>query len=299
MTPLTVAIAGLGLLGTSLGMALRDCGCRRIGWTRNRTNLCRAVEENVIDDFSDTLETAAAQSDITILCLPVTEIIKWIPKLGGVIRPEAILTDVGSAKGLIMAHAETEFKSAGFFIGSHPMAGTEYSGYDAAVESLYRHAPVFITPAAGVPRHAVETLCHFWRGIGADPTPVSSALHDRIVAHTSHLSHLLAATLVRTALDFPENEHPLWYDGCAGGFRDTTRIASSSAAMWRTIIEQNREEVLKAMDHFIEKWSQMRHQIENHDFDAFEQLFAEGHNRRAEWLAYRIEKNNVSAFKSE
>lgn len=284
----SVAIIGLGLLGTSLGIALRNSGWHRSGWTRNSDNLRRAIQDNVIDTAADSTEAAAANAQITVLCMPVTDIICRIAELANVIRPNCILTDVGSAKGLIMSEAETAFQNAaGMFIGSHPMAGTEYSGYDAGIADLYVRAPVFITPGSRATPEGIEMLCDFWRTVRANPEVIDPKRHDVIVAHTSHISHIMASTLARTVLDCPENEKQCWYDGCAGGFRDTTRIASSSPHMWRTIIEQNRTEVLHAMRRFEEKWIEMRTMIETCDFDAFEEAFADGRDKRDAWLEYR------------
>lgn len=285
----TVGIIGLGLLGTSLGIALRGRDdIRRIGWTRNTENLRRAVEDDVIDTPAETVEALVRESDIAILCVPVTEIVRLLPILAPLGRKGTILTDVGSAKGLIMRAAEETFKNVGgTFIGSHPMAGTEYSGYDAGISDLYVNAPVFVTPTQRATDEEVAKLCGFWRSIGAQTTIIDPAFHDRIVAHTSHISHLIATTLARTVLDCPEDEKFFWYDGSAGGFRDTTRIASSSPSMWRTIIEQNRTEVLHAMSHFEEKWHELKSMIESGNFDAFETAFAEGRDKRDAWLEYR------------
>lgn len=286
----TIAILGLGLLGTSLGKALDLPQYHRIVWTRNTQNCYRALEDNIADEIADSPEAAAQKADITVMCVPVTEIVRLIPILKDQIKENAILTDVGSAKGLIMKTAgPLRGCSKGFFIGSHPMAGTEYSGYDSCVDGLYQGAPVFVTPMPNPNEEITRRICDFWKSIGANPIVIDPAFHDKIVAHTSHISHIIAMTLTRTVLDCPENEKQYWYQGCAGGFRDTTRIASSVASMWRTIIEQNQAEVLDAMNNFESKWNEVKHDIETGNFDAFEQKFSEGRNAREEWLKNRYQ----------
>ncbi len=288
--PQKIAIIGLGLLGTSLCKALSNSKVHRIVWTRNSENCQRALADGLAEEVANSPEEATRKADITIMCVPVTEIVRLIPILKDELKENAILTDVGSAKGLIMKTAAPYAgMSKGFFIGSHPMAGTEYSGYDACVDGLYDKAPVFITPMPNGKPEVTERISEFWRSIGANPIVIDPSFHDKIVAHTSHISHIIAMTLARTVLDCPENEKSFWFQGCAGGFRDTTRIASSVPSMWRTIIEQNQVEVLDAMNRFEAKWQEVRHDIETGNFDAFETKFAEGRDKRDEWLEHRYE----------
>ncbi|MBO5959115.1 MAG: prephenate dehydrogenase/arogenate dehydrogenase family protein, partial [Lentisphaeria bacterium] len=152
-----VAIIGMGLLGTSLGMALREKGFHRLCWTRRSSVRAWCLEHDAADETADDIETILAKADLTVFALPIPQIIAFLEKYTAVWRKDAVVTDMGSIKGRIMEAAERSVIPAGVqFIGSHPMAGTEKSGCENAFPTLYRNADVFITPGSNATEQTVE-----------------------------------------------------------------------------------------------------------------------------------------------
>lgn len=286
-----VAIIGLGLLGASLAFALQNRGYFRLGWTRNLANLKQALADDAIDAYAQDVQEVVKDADLVVLCLPIDEIINYAKRLIPVMKKGAILTDVGSVKGVICKTIQPLAQAHDiFFIGSHPMTGTEHSGYHAAMKTLYVEAPVFVTPDDATPADKLDELIQFWTSCECHVIQLSCEKHDKIVAHTSHISHLLASILTLTVLERVGGAEQHLYDvGCAGGFRDTTRIASSDAAMWRLIIERNAPEVIDAMLHFKETYDDVMQMIQTGDFDAFESSFARGKLLRDKWLKQRYD----------
>ena len=288
---MTVSIIGLGLLGASLGMALRGKGVKRIGWARREEIRRAALSCDVVDQVFDSAEEAAKNSDIAILAMPIPQIIEYIDKLGKVMTPGAVITDLGSIKHKMMTVATDVLPENVFYVGSHPMAGTEKSGFYAAFPTLYDNADVFVTPSENAPKEAVDKVFNLWKLIGSHPSIIDSAHHDAIVARTSHVLHVLASALATGILDArdPDTELEL-VRGCATGFRDTCRIASSNPQMWREIVENNRDAVLEALEEFDKVYNRFKQQIQSGDFDSFESSFAHGKLLRDRWMEYK--KNN-------
>lgn len=283
-----VAIIGLGLLGASLGMALRKTKWQRTGWTRKIVTRNWAVENDVIDETSDDVDDVLAKADLTILCLPIPEIKNFVEKHAAAWRPGSVVTDIGSVKQSIVECAENVLQPRRVhFVGSHPMAGTEKTGSGAAFPTLYKNAESFVTRTEKTDPDALKTVIGFWREIGVKPVELGVEEHDTLVASTSHLSHLLALALTQTALDCPPEQQQQRYSGCATGFRDTSRIASSSPRMWREIIENNQGAVLDTIKEFEKNWKHLREIIENGKFDDFEKEFAHGKELRDQWLKYK------------
>lgn len=283
-----VAIIGLGLLGGSLGMALRNSGWHRTGWARSADTRSWAIANDVIDETADDVDEILAKADLTILCLPIPVIKTFIEEHANKWRPNSIVTDVGSVKQSIVECAETFLQPREVhFVGSHPMAGTEKSGPEAAFPTLYKNAESFITRTQNTNPTAFNTVIDFWRKLGVKPVEVGIEEHNTLVASTSHLLHLLALALTQTALDCPPEQQQQRYSGCATGFRDTSRIASSSPRMWREIIENNQPAVLVTIKEFEKRWKHLRELIENGQFDEFEKEFAHGKEMRDQWLKYK------------
>ena len=286
-----VAIIGLGLLGASLGMALRGGTFRRTGWTRRESIRRWAVDCDVLDECEDSLEEVLGKADLTILALPLPEIERYLKEYAHCFRPGSVVSDIGSCKSGIMKAAEALKPFGVHFVGGHPMAGTEKSGPESAFPTLYRNADVFVCPGEESPEEAVELVEQLWRSVGTKTSRISAARHDDLVAHTSHVLHILASALALSILDAPDETLRLErFRGCATGFRDTSRIASSSPLMWREIIENNREAVLVAMRDFDRRYEAYRRMIETGDFDSFEREFAHGKLLRDSWLEYKSRK---------
>ena len=283
-----IAIIGLGLLGGSLGMALRNGTWHRSGWARKAETRNWAIANDVIEETSDDVDEILKKADLTVLCLPIPAIKTFIKKHAAAWRSGSIVTDVGSVKQSIVEHAEPLLQPRGVhFVGSHPMAGTEKSGHEAAFPTLYKNAESFVTRTKNTDPDAFNTIIEFWRGIGVKPVELEVEEHDKLVASTSHLLHLLALALTQTALDCPPEQQQQRYSGCATGFRDTSRIASSSPRMWREIIENNQASVLITIKEFEKRWKHLREIIESGSFDEFEKEFAHGKELRDQWVKYK------------
>ena len=279
-----VSVLGLGLLGASLCMELEG-KYRRAGWSRNPENRRKAVERGIVDFSVETPEEAFAAGDIVILCLPVPVISEYIRNYSGFLRPGAVLTDIGSVKGVI-ENAAREVPGLRF-VGSHPMAGTEKNGIDNAFKGLYAGADVFVVPPDGAAESDIRIVEGLWKSIETRTTRLDSRTHDELVAETSHVPHILASAMVLSVLDVPDSEKIARFSGCATGFRDTSRIASSSAVMWREIVEQNVPSVLKALKSLEQHLEEYGTLIRRGDFDGFERKFANGKALRDEWLRWK------------
>ena len=284
-----LAIVGLGLLGASLGMALRGAPCRRVGWTRRAEVRRWALEHDVIDETGDRLEELLSTCELTILALPIPQILEFLTRYREVWRPGSVVSDIGSVKGVIQEAAERELTPRGvYFVGGHPMAGTEKSGPEWAFPELYDRAEVFLVPAAGVPPEAVARIADVWRNIGAKVIEIDARRHDALLAHTSHLLHVVASALTLGILEAPDEEtRQLRFSGCATGFKDSARIAASNPVMWREIVEYNREAVLAAMAEFERRLGHYRRLIEERRFDEFEDEFRRGKELRDQWTLYK------------
>jgi prephenate dehydrogenase len=195
----------------------------------------------------------------------------------------AIVTDVGSVKGSVVRDLEDLVaKLGGEFIGSHPMAGAERTGVAAARGDLFNNAVCIVTPTAKSNKTSVEKVEELWRSVGARPLRMSPELHDELVSRSSHLPHVLAATLANAVLDpkQPKQQGAL----CANGFRDTTRIASGSPEMWRDIALANRENLVSALDCFVEDLQEFRRILKSKDEKGITKFFETAKKRRDEWV---------------
>jgi prephenate dehydrogenase len=246
-----LAILGVGLIGGSLARALR--GARAVeevvGCGRSLANLERAVELGVIDRFSREPGAAVEGADLVFVSVPLGAMRGIFAAIRDSLDPNAILTDGGSVKGSVVADARAVFGQVPpRLVPGHPIAGTERSGVDASFPELYRNRRVILTPLPETEPEAVERVDRMWRICGAQVSRMSVAHHDEILAATSHLPHMLAFGLVDSLARMDETEEIFRY--AAGGFRDFTRIASSSPVMWRDICIANREAVSAMLGRF-------------------------------------------------
>ena len=282
-----VAIIGFGLLGASFGLALDGMpGIRRLCCTRNPAAREWALSEHAADFASDDPAEVIPQADITFLALPLPVIVRYLTDYAHLWRPGSIVTDMGSVKGAILNAAERTVVPRGVvFVGGHPMAGTEYSGHVHAFPTMFRGADVFLCPASNASDEHVETVAGFWRAVKTNVIRIGPEEHDGLVAHTSHVQHIVASALALTILGSEDPREKMLRDaGCAGGFRDTSRIASSNPVMWREIIEFNTPAILTALDNFQKKLDVLREEIASGDYDAFQREFARGKELRDAWL---------------
>lgn len=242
-----IAILAPGLLGGSLALALRARGEQTISVWARRQEAVEEVQRQGSAHFASTdLGAVVRRAELVILCTPIGSMAGLARELAGLVTPATLVTDVGSVKASIVA--ELGGILGGRFVGSHPMAGSERAGLEAARADLFAGAVCIVTPDAASEPGAVAAVSAFWEKLGCRVRQLAPAEHDEVVALVSHLPHLLAATLVETAA----GAHPAALDFCGPGFRDTTRVASGPPAMWAEILHANRDAVRKSAEAMIE-----------------------------------------------
>jgi prephenate dehydrogenase len=244
-----LALLGLGLLGGSVAKAARAEGLAReiVAVGRRRESLEPALREGVVDFVTTDVAEGARGSDFCVLATPVATLASLLGEVWGAAPDDAVLTDVGSTKAAITRTAEALARSRPLaFIGAHPMAGSEKSGYRVARPDLFKSALVILTPTASTDPSALERVREFWQALGARVTTLDPVTHDRAVAAISHLPHLVADVLVETVLRMD----PRFLGVAGAGFKDTTRIAASNARVWREIFQENREALGEALGVF-------------------------------------------------
>ncbi|HSE92945.1 MAG TPA: prephenate dehydrogenase/arogenate dehydrogenase family protein [Methylomirabilota bacterium] len=236
-----LAVVGVGLLGGSVAKAARAHGLAReiLGVGRDAGRLRPALADGTLDRATTDLATGVGDADLVVLAAPVRTIETLLPAVWRAAAEDVVVTDVGSTKGAIVAAAQRLAAERPLaFVGSHPMAGSERSGYGVARADLFRGATVIVTPAEPSPPAAVKTVTTFWEGTGAGRVlTLDPDAHDRAVAAISHLPHLVAFALMDGVTRFDAAA----LDVAARGFRDTTRIAASDPAVWEEIFLANRE----------------------------------------------------------
>jgi prephenate dehydrogenase len=244
-----LSVVGLGLLGGSVAKAARAEGLAGevIGVGRRRESLEPALRDRVVDRITTDVAEGVAGSDFCVLAVPVATLTTLLPAVWQALPADAALTDVGSTKSAIVRDAEALGRSAPHhFVGSHPMAGSERSGYGISRADLFKGALVILTPTERSEPQAVKRVSEFWEAVGARVTTMDPETHDRAVAAISHLPHLVADALVDAVLRMD----PHFLDVAARGFKDTTRIAASDARVWREIFQENRPALGQALGAF-------------------------------------------------
>jgi prephenate dehydrogenase len=278
------AILGIGLLGGSLGLALRQ---RKLadevaGFARREETARDARAAGACDSAGTCLEAVLRDADLVVFCTPLSQMAALGESLSGWLAPGALVTDVGSVKQGVVGVLERLVSGAGGqFVGSHPMAGGERSGVGAARPDLFQGAVSIVTPTEQSAPEAVTRVSRLWESVGARALLMTPERHDHIVSRTSHLPHLAAAALARCVLGQgrPAEQGEL----CASGFRDTTRVASGSPTMWRDIALENRAEILAALDEFEQSLEDLRRALELEDGNAVERFLREAKERRDAW----------------
>jgi len=242
----TLTIVGTGLLGASLGLALRQAGYEghRIGVGRRVRTVEQAADLGCIDEATTDLAEAAARSRLLVLATPVGRFSSLLEQLAAVRNENLIITDVGSTKVQVCESAKRLLEAPQRFVGAHPMAGSEQSGPDAARGDLFAGKPCVICAASDADSDAVELVEALWSVVGMQIVHLAAQQHDRAVAAISHLPHVLSATLVQSV------ELLGGWELASTGFRDATRLASSNPAMRADIMISNRQEILCALDNF-------------------------------------------------
>jgi prephenate dehydrogenase len=260
-----LVILAPGLLGASVARGARARGlARRVTlWARRPETRAELRGQPWVDAVAETPALAVSSADLVVLAAPVERIIELHREIAHHLRPQALVTDVGSVKGPICAAAQSLARPGGpLFVGAHPMSGGAQTGWTNASATLFEHRVCFLTPEADAPRDPVERLTAFWNGLGATVVEVAPAKHDEIVAHISHLPQALATSLACTLAAHDGQ----WRHFAGNGLRDTSRIAASDATMWLEIFSQNREPVLRALAAYETEIAALRAAIERHDW---------------------------------
>lgn len=281
----TLAIAGVGLLGGSIGMAARARGLAEkvIGIGRNASRLKAAARLDAIDSYTTDLAEGCKEADLIVLCGPVSVILEQLPVAMASAPEGAVITDVGSTKNGIVKRAATGDRDDVVFVGSHPIAGSEKSGVEHARADLFENAVVVLTPDHHATDESISLLQAFWRGLGMRIVEVLPTRHDQLLAMVSHLPHLVAAALTMHTTMGPPHSYEQLRQLAGPGFRDTTRIAMGSPAMWEDIFMENSEEVLKAMDLFLDALYRARAALLQGDAQALRQVLDDAARTRAEF----------------
>jgi cyclohexadieny/prephenate dehydrogenase len=270
-----IAILGLGLLGGSIGLAVKADlpQARTTGFDLDPSSRKRAAERGLVDEVCETAAEAVRAADLVIFCVPPGAMGAAAREIAEAIPADAVISDVGSCKQAIAA-ALTEALPGYAVIPAHPVAGTENSGPDAGFATLFQHRWCIITPPADADPALVAKLTAFWEALGANVDLMDAAHHDLVLAVTSHLPHLIAYTIVGTASDLEEVTRSEVIKYSAGGFRDFTRIAASDPVMWRDVFLANKEAVLEMLQRFTEDLTVLQRAIRWGDGDALFELFS-------------------------
>lgn len=280
-----VTLVGVGLLGGSLGLALK---ARKLvghveGYVRRAASVTECEQLGVVDHATTDLLAAVRDADLVVFCTPLAQMRPLAEQCATTLKPGALVTDVGSVKGPVVRELEPLFAKAGAqFIGSHPMAGGEKTGPAAARADLFERAVCIVTPGTKTPAKLAKQMEDFWAALGGRPLRLTPDQHDSLVARSSHLPHIVAAELANYVLSpaHPKEQSAL----CAAGFRDTTRIAAGSPEMWRDIALANRKHLARALGVFIEDLQEFQRALEAGDVKAMDEFFETAKHRRDEWV---------------
>jgi len=275
----TVAIVGVGLIGGSIGLALRQRNLARrvLGIGRRVSSLRQATKCGAVTETSTDLERAVADADLIVVCTPVADIVAHVLRVADACPATALITDVGSTKAEIVRQLDRALlkkgESRATFVGSHPLAGSEKTGPQFARADLFEGRAVVVTPTRRTPESALKLTESLWTSLGAIVSQKTPQDHDQAVASISHLPHVIASAL---AANTPTEDLCL----AAGGWLDTTRIAAADAELWRQILSDNRRNVLKSLTKFEKVLAKYRRALENDDQNKLLQLLEAGKQHR-------------------
>jgi cyclohexadieny/prephenate dehydrogenase len=270
-----VAIIGLGLLGGSIGLAVREFlpSVRTTGYDLDPATRARAAERALVDRVCDDPGEAVADAELVIFCVPPAAMGAAARAVAPALPPGALVSDVGSSKQSVAA-ALREALPSHAIIPAHPVAGTEKSGADAGFAALFGNRWCIVTPPDDANPLLLTRLVQFWEALGANVEIMDAAHHDLVLAVTSHLPHLIAYTIVGTASDLEGVTQSEVIKYSAGGFRDFTRIAASDPTMWRDVFLTNKDAVLEMLQRFTEDLTALQRAIRVGDGDQLFEHFA-------------------------
>ncbi len=281
MKQLTIGFLGLGLIGGSIARSIRKNfpSCRIIVYSRRKNeDLLQGIKDGIISDITYAIDAHFSECDIIFLCAPVLQNIQFLEQLKPLINKTCIITDVGSVKGNI--HKEVErLELESQFIGGHPMAGSEKTGFANSSEDLLQNSFYLLTPCKTTAEEKVLFLKKILSGTGAIFATVDAGLHDDITAAISHVPHIVAASLVNMVRE-NDTSNELMKTFAAGGFKDITRIASSSPEMWESICLSNADSIDHFLSLMIDELTKMRSYIANEQGTEINHFFASSREYR-------------------
>ena len=272
-----VFVIGLGLIGGSLAMAVRHAHPEAVivGTDLSEKNIQLSMLLGIIDDSVSSLEAGAREADLILLAVPVNETVKILAQLADMeLKSDVLISDAGSTKDTVVKAAKPLIDKGVAFIGGHPMAGSHKSGAGAAKLHLFEHAFYLLTPGDSIEEEKVEQLKGWLQGTRANFLVVSPAMHDKLTGVISHFPHIVASGLVKQAENYSK-ENKLISRLAAGGFRDITRIASSSPEMWRDILLHNRDVLLELMNDWLNEMEHIKGLVANEDSEEILRFFTD------------------------
>ncbi|MCE5194078.1 MAG: prephenate dehydrogenase [Nitrospiraceae bacterium] len=266
-----ITILGTGLIGASLALAIKKNKLSKhiTGYGRSETNLKKALDKKIIDSYELDINKACAESDLIVFAMPVGCFLDTIKKIAGSLKNGAIVTDVGSVKGNLVAESEKFMFEDAAFVGGHPIAGSEKTGIDTAKAELFSGAKCILTPTARTDKTALSEISELWKALGSDVILMSPDEHDRIFAAVSHLPHVAAYALINTIGE----KNKSYLDFAGAGFKDTTRIAASSPELWRDICIMNKDNILELLELLKKNLDDLSRHIKAKDSGSLEQEF--------------------------
>ncbi len=270
-----VTIVGVGLIGGSLGLAIKKHSLARevVGFTQSHSSLVYALNHGVIDHGFSDMKSAFNNADLVILATPVRTIMKLLPQIARLVRRRSIITDVGSTKASIVDAAERNLSDYAFFVGGHPLAGSEKKGANYANADLFQNSVCILTPTDKTNRMAREKMKYFWTRLGAQVKIFTPQEHDQVLAFISHLPHLTAYALIDSI--------PVESLGYASqGLKDTTRIAASNPQLWTDICLTNHKLIVDSIDQYVKNLSVLRKAILTKNEQAILEHFQRSKSKR-------------------
>ena len=275
-TPIdTVCIIGLGLIGGSLALALKQAGWARriIGAGRHLKTLQQSLKTGLVDQVTDDYTKAVAEADLVVVSVPLGAMAEVFRQIKPALKTTAVVTDAGSAKASVVAAVQQVYGQVpAWFVPGHPIAGSERSGAEAAKADLYQRHRVILTPLPQTDPQAIHVVTEMWQAAGAFTETLTVEQHDRVLAATSHLPHIIAYSLVDSLAELDSVSKIFRY--AAGGFKDFTRIASSDPVMWRDICLHNRDAVLAVLQRFDDDLQQLRQAIQQSEAETLLDTFS-------------------------
>jgi prephenate dehydrogenase len=271
-----VSVVGVGLIGGSIGKALRTRGIasRVVGVGRSQANLAEAFQVGAIDEATTSLRVGVADADVVVICTPVTEIVEGVCQVARDAPSGVLVTDAGSTKRAIVEAVERDPEAREVFVGAHPIAGSERKGAIHSDANLFQGRACVLTPTEQTPPDRLERALAFWAGLGCRIVTLSPSAHDDALVLTSHLPHAVAAALAATV-------PPRFLSLAAGAYRDGTRVAASDASLWTGIFLSNRVPLLDALGRFENELATFRAALEQEDEARLQSWWESARNQRA------------------